>query len=334
MKVFVDPACNINYGSFYVKGLWDLFGRDNVIFTSKYFHSLRYTTQTHCLAFVISDTRYVIDWADSNEVFYDDFLQWSDVYGKVNYNAACLPGFNREKIKVISPNFGIGCFGGNRYQAVIICLSNYWKCFSRLKDGFLSYLSPYLWLYKRSHIDLNPSVSTVGSRTIFMVARYWQGETAANNARIAFIRACNQLNKEGIIDFIGGMVPESVETDCPEDVMMHEEIPMGRYIELMEKSLLVFNTPAVHQCHGWKLPEYLAHGKMILSTPFVNELPVPMVHGENIFFVEANEQSFYNEIKSIVNDIELQKTLEQGSRRYWDENVAPDASLRHFIYGR
>lgn len=333
MKVFVDPACNINYGSFYVKGLWDHFGKSNVRFTSKYFKDLQYSAQTHCMAFVIDGIRYVIDWADSNEVFYENFLEWADVYGKVNYKINCLPKIHYDKIKRIAPNFGIGYFGRNKSQALMNCLKNYRKCFNRLEDGLLCYLSPYLWLYKRSKIDLRPSVSTVGSRLIFMVSRYWQGETETNNARIAFIRACKRLKADGLIDFIGGMVPENAMNDCPEDVLIQEEIPMDKYVRFLEKSLLVFNTPAVHQCHGWKLPEYLAHGKIILSTPFVNELPTDMIHAENIYFSEADEESLYTSIKKIVSNIDLQKNLENGSREYWENYASPKACIKKFING-
>lgn len=333
MKVFVDPACNINYGSFYIKGLWDVFGRNNVMFNSKYFKNLYYTSQTHCMAFVVNETRYVIDWADSNAVFYDNFLQWADIYGKVNYNKDCIEYGWRDKVKPVSPNFGIGCFGKDKWEATMLCLKNYLKCFSRIQHGLQSYLSPYLWLYKRSRIILNRSDSTVGSKTIFMVSRYWNGENLANNARISFIRACHRLQSEGVINFIGGMVPDMENSDCPSDVIIRNEIPMQEYVRLLERSLLVFNTPAVHVCHGWKLPEYMAHGKIILSTPFVNELPVGMIHGKNIFFSNADELSLYEAIKTIVNNRQLQATLEEGSRRYWDEYASPKACINHFIYG-
>ncbi len=332
MKVFVDPACNINYGSFYIKGLWDVFGRDNVIFESKYFKDLCYTSQTHCMAFVVNEIRYVIDWADSNVVFYDDFLQWADVYGKVNYKPDYVESRWRDKVRPVSPNFGIGCFGRDKWEATMLCVKNYLKCFSRVKQGFKSYLSPYLWLYKRSGILLNPSGSNVGSKMIFMVSRYWGGETMANDARIAFIRACRRLQNEGVIDFIGGMVPDREDNDCPSDVLMRDEIPMYEYVRLLERSLLVFNTPAVHMCHGWKLPEYMAHGKIILSTPFVNELPARMIHGENVFFSDADELSLYEAIKTIVSNEQLQAALENGSRRYWDENASPEACIKQFVY--
>lgn len=335
MKVFVDPACNINYCSFYIKGLWEVFGRHNVVLTSKDFKSLHYSANTHCLAFVFDTTRYVIDFADSNEILYKDFLVWADVYGKVNYCTDYFPEKWRYKIKPVGANFGIGCFGSNKWSALLHCLINYVKCFRRINSGFGSYLSPYLWLYKRAGIKWDFEESVVGKKSIFMVSRYWKDQPWVNNARIAFIRACQKLQSDGIITFCGGMVldTDSNNGDCPQDVLLEHEIPYDQYVAGLKNSLLVFNTPAVHHCHGWKLPEYLATGKIILSTSFVNDLPIPLEHGKNIYFTQADEDSIYQAVKDIVTDENLQKILEIGSRRYWQTHAQPSACINQFING-
>lgn len=333
MNVYVDPACNINYSSFYIKGLWDVFGRENVKFTSRYFKKLKYSVDTHCVALLIDGKKYVIDFADSNALFYGVFLEWADVYGKVNYSMESIPEKWRYKIKPVGANFGLGCFGSNKWEALLKCLVNYTRCFKRLDYDFRGFLSPYLWLYKRHGLFLEPKASSVGSNKIFMVSRYWEGQPWVNEARIAFIRACRRLQDEGIIEFIGGMVPDTEDCDCPIDVILPEEIPFAEYMRLLDESLLVFNTPAYHHCHGWKLPEYMAHGKIILSTPFVNELPVPLEHRHNIFFARSDENSLYEAIKEIVNNRQLQRTLELGSRRYWEEHACPSACIKEFING-
>ncbi|WP_148070573.1 glycosyltransferase [Xylanibacter rodentium] len=332
MKIYVDPACNINYCSFYIKGLWDVYGKDNVILTSRGFESLHYTTDSHYLAFRIDNTKYVIDCADSNALFYNHFLEWADVYGKVNYLSDMLPEKWRNKIKPVGANFGIGCFGANKWSATAHCIKNYLKSYRRLDYGFGSYLSAYLWLYKRASIRWKPQQSRVGLKNIFMVSRYWHGQPWVNDARIAFIRACRRLESEGVINFTGGMVPDHKENECPTDVILPHEIPFDEYVSGMRDSLLVFNTPAYHHCHGWKLPEYLATGKIILSTPFVNELPHALEHKNNIYFSEVDEESLYQSIKEIVLDSRLQGRLEEGSRRYWTEYASPRSCLYHFIY--
>jgi len=334
MKVYVDPACNVNYSSFYIEGLRDVFGKENVSMSSRGFKSLHYTPETHCLAFVIGSTKYVIDFADSNSLFFERFLEWSDVYGKVNYLTACLPDKHKDKIMPIGANFGIAIFGRTKWQAATHCLVNYLKSRKRLKMRFASFLSPYLWLYKRYDIRWVPSNSRVGSRKIFMVSRYWKGQPWVNEARVNFIRACKRLEKEGLIEFVGGMVPDTSDSGCPADVLLEREIPMSDYMRHLDESLLVFNTPSYHHCHGWKLPEYLSQGKIILSTPFVNELPEKMHHGENIYFCESNRDSIYKALKILINNTGLQQRLERGSIEYWQQNASPKSCINKFIYGK
>ena len=40
MKIIIDPEDDIQYMSFYIKGLEDLFGRDNVVFSYNAFTEL------------------------------------------------------------------------------------------------------------------------------------------------------------------------------------------------------------------------------------------------------------------------------------------------------
>lgn len=329
--IYVDPACNINYCSFYLVGLWEVFGKKNVKFTSKYFKSLHYRVDSHCLAFIVDGKKYIIDYADSNQIFYADFLEWADIYGKVNYNPKYLPKKYKDKIKPISPNFGIANFGKNKWEALYHCLRSYIKCHNRLDYGFRAFLSPYLWLYKRYRLDMSPQKSAVCSKKIFMVSRWWKGQPWVNEARINFIRACRRLEKAGHIEFVGGMVPDTEVNDCPKDVLMNKEIPFDEYFAHLKDSLLVFNTPAYHHCHGWKLPEYLAMGKIILSTPFENELPVPMEHEKNIYFTGTSEDEIYQSLLKINSDKELQQRLQEDTVKYWHDYASPSATIKTFM---
>lgn len=328
-KVYIDPACNINYSSFYLLGLRELYGKKNVVFTSKPFKELKYPEHTNVMAFVIDNRKYVIDFADSNAIFYKDFLEWADWYGKINYKVDCLPEAYRLKIKRIGANFGIACYGTNKFEALAWCLLHYFQCYHRLKFPFASYLSSYLWVYKRKMTKKMPA--PIGSKFIFMVSRYWKGQETVNHFRINFIRACQRLDKEGVISFKGGLVPDTKKHDCPADVLLHEEIPFDEYMKGIHQSLLVFNTPAYYNCHGWKLPEYMSQGKIILSTPFINELPVSMEHGKHIYYASSSEEALYKAVKEIVENIDLQKILSNGCVSYWNMYANPKSCIELFL---
>lgn len=94
---------------------------------------------------------------------------------------------------------------------------------------------------------------------------------------------------------------------------------MKAWMEKTKQSILVFNTPAFWNCHGWKLGEYLALGKAIISVPLFNDMPAPLIHGENIHFVENDENKIKEAIELIINNNEYRLKLEKGALAYWEK---------------
>ena len=327
-----DPACNILYSSFYVKGLFDVFGKNNCLWKSSLFEGLHYTKDTHVFAFVYKSEKYVIDFADSNEIFYLDFLEWADVYGKVNYKQECIPLGYKGKITPVGCNFAINYGRWNKYNAALYALINYLKCYKRISFGFTTYLSRYIILSKRKCDSIALAFSENGKLPyIFFQTRWWSGQSKVNNQRAMFIRVCKELDKKGIIVFEGGMVPDVGEYDKEYEDIIVQSMPYEEYVMKAEKSLLVFNAPAYFDCHGWKLPEYLSMGKIILSTPFVNSLPIEMKHERDIYYVNPSEKEMTNAILHIINNPDLQLHLKEGARSYWKRYACPKASMEFFI---
>ena len=93
---------------------------------------------------------------------------------------------------------------------------------------------------------------------------------------------------------------------------------------------MVFNTPAVHNCHGWKLGEYLAMGKAIISTPLSNELPAQMEHGKNIYLISESED-FKSALLKLLSDSEYRNTLEEGAKAYYLKYASPEAVINLMI---
>lgn len=328
MKVYIDPACNILYSSFYIIGLRELYGNGNIIFDSKPFKDLHYHNENFLLAFVIDGIKYIIDPTDFNTINYPQFVDWADLYGKVNYNIENIPSIYKNKIVPIGANFGIACYGNNREINILWAIKHYLQCYKRLEYGWKSYLCRYLTVYKRKK---QPCTTSHSENYIFFISRYWESQNIANNIRINFIRACKRLQKEQIIKFEGGMIPDRKISSCPKDVIIEEELPLDKYIKGIQKSALVFNTPAYHECHGWKLPEYMSQGAVILSTHFINELPIPLQHEVNIYFSNPDEESLYNSIKILIQNKELSQRLRQNITKYWQSYACPTSCLKLFL---
>ncbi|MBR1928309.1 MAG: hypothetical protein IJ834_01010 [Paludibacteraceae bacterium] len=329
MKVYVDPAFNALYATFYYKGLRDLYGKNNVILTSKPFSNLHYQSETHIFAFVVEGRKYAIDFADSNDILYEDFLSWADVYAKVNYNSNFIPPCWQNKVVKCGPNYSIG-LTNNKYIAALQCVKHYLLCHRRVDYSFAKYLSRYIMSSKRKTLV---ELSCEKEKYIFFVSTLWWGQEKVNKARINFIRACLELQKEGKITFEGGLIPDAQQnTDGIKDIIFKDRIPYNEYMLKLSQSSIAFNTPAYFDCHGWKLPEYMSMNKVILSTPFVNELPVPLKHKENIYFVEDTEVSTIKKsIMELLQNNDLYNNIKLNIKEYYNRNIREDICVDNLV---
>ncbi len=93
-------------------------------------------------------------------------------------------------------------------------------------------------------------------------------------------------------------------------------VKMQKWLQKTKQSAVVFNTPAFWNCHGWKLGEYLAMGKCILSTDLSNDLPCPLEHGVNIHIVENSELAMREALCYILSHPDYRHALEQEAAHY------------------
>ncbi len=102
------------------------------------------------------------------------------------------------------------------------------------------------------------------------------------------------------------------------------------YINKIKSSSFVFNTPAVFDCHGWKLGEFLAMGKAIISTPILNELPEKLTHSENIHII-TDDSELENAIKTLLNDQNYKRHLEANAKAYYEKHASPKSVIKYIL---
>ena len=115
------------------------------------------------------------------------------------------------------------------------------------------------------------------------------------------------------------------------DFIYDKRLSMDDYIKKTKESILVFNTPSVCGCHGWKLGEYLCMGKAIISSPLLREMPGEgLTHGKNIHIVNSPEE-IYDAVVKINSDAQYRKRLEDGARRYYEKWIAPEIVIQRLL---
>jgi hypothetical protein len=97
--------------------------------------------------------------------------------------------------------------------------------------------------------------------------------------------------------------------------------------------MVVFSTPAVLQCHGWKLGEFLALGKAIIMTPNINMLPHKLENTKEVLIIsDINEtQQYKSKIESIVFDPKLRAFLEANAHTYYKEYLEPTKVIERLL---
>lgn len=330
MKVLIDPEDDIQYMSFYVKGLIDRYGRSSVVYCRDAFGELPDAERaTRTMRFITKEggreKRYVIDTNDSyriNETLYD----WCDVYGSVNANRAKTPESMQGKLVSLCPSFAI------RYTHPLQAWASAAAGVTRTCRPRRKYLGCWRRMLQRPRLEeYIPQQAHDGY--IFHLSTLWQSDEwnrnneGVNMRRACFIRACRTL--EPGIRFEGGLAASpgnssaALFSDC-----LAERMPGSESLRKTKESTLVFNTPAYWDCHGWKLGEYMALGKAVLSTPLSNDLPAPLVHGEHIHITGATQEEMAGDIKYMLAHPGYRRQLEANIHDYWQRYGTPEASLK------
>lgn len=332
IQVFIDPRNKINYSSYYIQGLYDLYGKKNVNFSMSYFRDLDRNNESHSfdhyMAFIIKNgddiKRFIIDYRDKTSVKSNAY-NWCDCYAKINFRKHGHDATDSKywgKIISITPGFSIKIW--NVFESIYYCMFNLYMCKFKPLEGIKKHVIDYIIQVRNLRLIRYKNIKS-DNNYIFHLSTLWFHEFCqlyTNPLRKKFIEECLKINN---IKFEGGFVcykPEEYIDISNYKNLLVNSVSRKFYLEKLKKSAIAFNTPAVHSCHGWKLGEYLALGKAIISTPLSNELPIPLMDNENIIIV-SNEKEMFAKITNVINDNNLKNKLEKGSKKYFDEFACP-----------
>jgi len=319
--VYVYGLSDVYYDSFYLSGIKKLFG--GYTFNTSKFPKLNQNVFAVIVEQKEVSYKFIIDSRDAN-TFIDFELEWCDVYGKVNYNVETIPEKFRSKIRSIGPSFAIRNW--NLLQTFYFGFTNYYKFYDQIPDKN-NYKANFFRQYKRRSLD-EYKPSTTKENYIFFSSSIWKSEPITNQKRAIFVNACKSFST---IFFEGGFAPRADGNNYEFiNLTISKRYSMKQYLSNTKRSALVFNTPAVQAYHGWKLAEFLALGKAIISTKHLNELPEKLNHKEHLLYNDCDE-NLKSTIQSLLDDKELKFKLERNARLYFERNLAPKVVIEKLI---
>ena len=346
-RIIVDPRSSYAYGSFYLYGLNNLFGSANVSFSIRPFRELPDVGWNFRFIAITGDkiTKYHISTNDPWQINETDYA-WCDVYGSVNANFSKTPKEQYPKLVSLVPSFGICALSD--YEAFCMAIDTFvsamptiinrqeWNKYQNKmdRDIYKNIKHHFGKIYKtqKKRMPYSSYVEQCSSLDdyIFFCSTLWydhpdnQNDKGVNLRRAVYMRTCKSIP---CIQFDGGFVADMTSSKEKFADLLTNAVSMNEWIRKTKLSALVFNTPAFWNCHGWKLGEYLALGKCILSTPLSNDLPAPLEHGVHIHYVEPTEEAIQEAVTYILSHKEYRLKLEKNAKAYWDQYGTPEQSL-------
>jgi glycosyltransferase involved in cell wall biosynthesis len=337
-KVFIDASSNIIYASYYLEGLYQIFGKSNVKFSSKHFKSLDsknddWSYDSYMSVIIQNDKnsvyKLIIDFGDDTPIRKKAY-NWCDVYAKINYCPRLTGDY--DKVISVAPSFGIKIW--NVYQMAYFSISNLFKLNLKPKVSYYKFFHNYFSQLKLLSIGEFIKLDNLqdSNTYIFSIGSLWHHQNCLEGTNL-FRKWFMEISKNVATTFEGGFflsTDEHPQMKEFEKLIYKKRYPLNEYISKTKKSALVFNTPAVHNCHGWKLGQYLAMGKAIVSMPLQNDLPQSFEHGKNIHFVN-NQEQLNEAVAKILSNNEYRKKLEIGAANYFEKYVSPSACIETIL---
>jgi glycosyltransferase involved in cell wall biosynthesis len=321
-NVIVYPRYNANYYSYYLLGLLSVFGSKKIKYSTKEFPNFHH----HALAFILQDygeLRVYISAGDGPELN-EDALKWCNIYAKVNLEPSLIPEVYAHKFIAIGPSFGVRIF--EPIMMIREYLLSVWA--GRTKEYYSrEHLANY-WRQYKYRLPIKEYVfNSSKDDYVFFVTSLWKKEFETNQLRASFMDVCKNYK---MITFEGGFVSRKDGYSFGKH-MISRRYSFSEYLTKTQKSAVSFNTPAVQQCHGWKLGEFLALGKAIISTKLSRSLPYPLIHGEHVHFVDGSFEEINAALSYILDNPSYRKKLEHGARNYYLTYLQPTQVIKRIL---
>ena len=130
--------------------------------------------------------------------------------------------------------------------------------------------------------------------------------------------------------FKGGFIPSKIANEKYSDALSNVPSNPEMYLDVLKSAKIVIYTRGLVNSPAWKMAEYLSQGKVIIAEPLTVELPVPLVHGNQVLFFTNNEELIKN-IQLVLSNNSLCDNLSKNARTYFEKNVHPTQNVKRML---
>lgn len=269
------------------------------------------------MALEIEELKIAIEVWDHPNRWDDVLLKWCDVYAKRNMNAL-HPGTSPEKVIPFGVNWA--CHSRRSALAALTAIAATLPRASktRLLELYRYLATPHWKFYEHNPEQLVES-------TVLFQTRVWEpvdapGDEAINEGRIGLLRALRQEFGKRVV---GGVVPTPFALKLCPDLITDQPCRQPQFIRWAKKPLIGIYFRGLFGSIGFKMAEYLAASKCIVSEPIENELTSPLDH----ISVYRNNDDCLAACDRLFSDSSLAEFHRRQSWKYYQAHVAPPAHM-------
>ncbi len=294
-------------------------------------------------------TTFLFDLQDSPVLGLPDALNQVDFYVKRSLEPSSFHGLSEVQAKKLIPfglNYQVVSFSAS-YFLKIAAAEFFARPYSPLnkKHNFhvhnLKDIFDFVVRGKKNNLlsekELSPSIRAAGNNSVMFQCRLWEPMGLAeknqedanqvNQSRIELIRA---LKAELGERFWGGLQNTAYARELAPELIANLPSVRREYITRVRKASIVISSVGLLQSNGWKLGEYVALGKCILSEPIATQLPGDFVANKNYIAYESAGNCL-DIVKSLLDDEALIASIETGNCRYAQDYLAPDKLIKNVL---
>jgi hypothetical protein len=262
-----------------------------------------------------------IDLSDHSDLWDIPLLEWCDVYAKRDINPLHSTAL---QYKIIPYGLNYACHSRRGLVAAMAAIAGASPSVSKAKlhEMYCILATPH-WKFD----EYRPQQPV--DNTILFQARVWEphdapGDEAINEERIALLLA---LKREFGSRVVGGVVPTPFARKTYPEFITNQPCRQPQYIRWAKRPLIGIYFRGLFGSIGFKMAEYIAASKCIVSEPIDNLLPAPLDH----ISVYRSVSECLEACDHLLSDASLAQFQRQQSWKYYEAHVAPRAHMASLL---
>ena len=176
-------------------------------------------------------------------------------------------------------------------------------------------------------------------RVLFM-ARAWNPEKIESKKQKEAVEAINEtraycievMRKELGDMFYGGLAHDDYSKKYFGNALLTDNSSSSKrnYLEILKRFPICIATVGLNGSNGWKLAEYVAHSKAILSEPLIYQVPGNFEAGQNYIEFNGTDDLVTSAVK-LIEDKTLRTEIMENNFAYYNSHVRPDAMIANSL---